>query len=81
MHGRRTYEEVALTLCALEDGAAYRKLQCLQRQCNKCGCDNIVKYFHPLADQVTMDTVVYSKWERVPISRKESMAQRIINIA
>ncbi|KAH3795059.1 hypothetical protein DPMN_148605 [Dreissena polymorpha] len=62
---RNRYEAVTITLCKNKDGAAFHKPQCIQRQCGKCGIDSTVRYFQPLVEEASNETVVYSKWERV----------------
>ncbi|WAR17869.1 hypothetical protein MAR_032463 [Mya arenaria] len=88
------YEAVAITLCEKDEGSAFHKLQCIQRQCLHCGCDGIVRYYQPLAEQNCMATVVYSKWERVkkqykgkevtqimPVSHTGSVTEVVLNLS
>ena len=88
------YEAAALTLCKEEEGAGYHQLQCIQRRCNSCGCDNIMRFFKPLAEEGAIDMVAYSKWERVkkmykgkevtqimPVPRRESLTELIVNLS
>lgn len=91
---KNKYEAVALTLYDKEEGAAFNKLKCVQRQCGSCGCDNIVRFYQPLAEENSMATVVYSKWERVkkmykgkevsqimPVSHTDSVTEVIVKLS
>ena len=87
------YEAVALTLCSKE-GAVYYKLKCIQRECSSCGVDSIWRFYQPLAEEYSMATVGYSKWERVknvykgkkvthimPVSHNDSVTEVIVKLS
>ncbi|KAH3866975.1 hypothetical protein DPMN_030099 [Dreissena polymorpha] len=78
---RDRYEAVTITLCKKEDGAAFHKLQCIQRQFGECGIDSIVCYFQPLVEEASNETVVYSKWEWVKKIYKEKEVAQITPVS